>query len=267
MSSKTIVLVHGLSVSKHSWDAWVTHLEGQGYTVITPVYHPDLDKPLDVLKQNPNDPLLSSITLPQVIDHLSKTIAALDEKPIIIGHSFGGLLTQMLLARGLGVAGVAIDGVPPMGILPMQLSLFRASWPAINPLIPATRPWFMTFEQFQYAWVHTLPLDKQREAYAVIVPESRGLYRSALTSDARVDFNAARPPLLIIAGGADHIVPAPLNKANYERYARSPSITAFKLFPGRTHYTIVAGDGWQEVADYAIHWAEGVLAEKAAAAV
>ncbi|MBC8077512.1 MAG: alpha/beta hydrolase [Chloroflexales bacterium] len=256
MLSKTIVLVHGLSASKHSWDLWAARFQSRGYTVVAPAYHPGLDKPLAVLQQNPNDPLLSTITLPQVIDHLTKVIKELDEKPIIMGHSFGGLLTQLLLQRDLGVAGVAVDGAPPMGLLPTQWSFIRFSWPVINPLIPATKPWHMTFKQFQYAWTHTLPLAEQRAAYdAVIVPESRGLYRSALTSDGRVDWKRPREPLLIIAGEKDHIFQPALNRANYKRYAASPSVTDFKVFPGRTHYTVVAGKGWEEVADYALDWA------------
>jgi hypothetical protein len=118
----------------------------------------------------------------------------------------------------------------------------------------------MTFEQFQYAWVHTLPLAEQRAAYeSVIVPESRRLYRSALSQDAAIDFAKTRAPLLMIAGGKDHILPASLNRSNYQRYAKSPSVTDFKLFPQHTHYTIVAGKyGWEEVADYALEWATQV---------
>jgi pimeloyl-ACP methyl ester carboxylesterase len=260
MSTKTIVLVHGLSASKHSWKPWVERYESRGYKVVTPAYHPELDKPLQALKNNPNDPVLSTITLPEVIAHHVKTIKALDEQPIIMGHSFGGLLTQLLLQRDLGVAGVAIDSAPPMGVLPMQWSFFRSTWTAVNPLIPASRPWAMTFKQFQYAWTHTLPPAEQHRAYeAVIVPESRRLYRSALTRDARVDWKRARAPLLFISGEKDHILPAALNRANYKRYAKSPSITEFKEFPGRTHYTIIAGKEWEQVADYALDWA--VLAQ------
>jgi len=162
MSSKTIVLVHGLSASKHSWDLWVARYQSRGYTVVAPAYHPGLDRSLAELKQSSNDPLLSTITLPQVLDHLTKVIKGLDEKPIIMGHSFGGLLTQLLLQRDLGVAGVAVDGAPPMGVIPTQWSFIRFSWPFINPLIPATQPWYLTFKQFQYAWTHTLPLAEQR---------------------------------------------------------------------------------------------------------
>ena len=270
MKTKTIVLVHGLSASKHSWDKWANRYRSRGYTVVAPAYHPGLDKSLAELKQTPNDPLLSTITLPQVMDHLTKVIEGLDEKPAIIGHSFGGLLTQLLLQRDLGVGGVAVDGAPPPGVLPTQLSFFRFSLPWFNPLIPATKPWYMTFKQFQFAWTHTLPLAEQRVAYeAVIVPESRGLYRSALTPDAKIDWTRSRAPLLIIGSEKDHIFHPAVNKANAERYSKSSSITEFKVFPGRTHYTVVAGKGWEEVADYALNWLQrqNVLAENTKAGI
>jgi len=270
MKTKTIVMVHGLSASKHSWDGWAARYRSRGYTVITPAYHPSLDKSLAELKRNPNDPLLSTITLPQVMDHLTKVIKGLDEKPAIMGHSFGGLLTQLLLQRDLGVAGIAVDGAPPPGVIPTQLSFIRFSLPWVNPLISATKPWYMTFEQFQFAWTHTLPLAEQRAAYeSVIVPESRGLYRSALTPAAKIDWTRSRAPLLIIASEKDHIFHPAVNKANAEKYSKSSSVTDFKVFPGRTHYTVVAGKGWEEVADYALNWLQrqNVLAENTKAGI
>jgi pimeloyl-ACP methyl ester carboxylesterase len=254
--TKTIALIHGLSVSKHSWDGWAAHYRARGYNVVAIPYL-GRDLPLQALRQNYERSILTTITLPQLLDYLVTTIRALDEKPIIMGHSFGGLLTQLLLQRDLGVAGVTIDSAPPPGVLPTQWSFVRSTWAAFNPLISASKPWYMTFAQFQYAWTHTLPLAEQRAAYEeVIVPESRRLYRSGLTKAAAVDFAKTRPPLLMIAGGKDHILPASLNRSNYERYAKSPSVTEFKLFPQHTHYTIVAGShGWEEVADYALEWA------------
>jgi pimeloyl-ACP methyl ester carboxylesterase len=266
--TKTIALIHGLSVSKHSWDAWAAHYRARGYNVVAIPYL-GRDLPLQALRQNYERSILTTITLPQLIDYLVTTIRALDEKPIIMGHSFGGLLTQLMLQRDMGVAGVTIDSAPPAGVLTTKWSFMRSTWPALNPLISASKPWYMTFAQFQYAWVHTLPLAEQRIAYeAVIVPESRRLYRSALTQDAAIDFAKARPPLLMIAGGKDHILPASLNHSNYKRYAKSPSVTDFKLYPQHTHYTIVAGNyGWEEVADYALEWATQVQTASASRTV
>ena len=253
MPTKTIFLIHGLLVSKHSWEPWVARYSSKGYKVITPAYDSELDKPFEELKKTPDNPILKTITLTHTLDYLAALIRELDEKPIIMGHSFGGLLTQHLLYRGLGVAGVSIDGVPPAGLFPTQWSLIKSAWPGLNPFVAATQPYQMTFTQFR---VHTLPLQEQKLAYdTLMVPESRGLYRSGLSKGARVDFTRSRPPLLIVAGDSDHIVPASLSRADYNRNKKFDSTTDFKVFPGRTHYTVIRGQGWEEVADFSLNWA------------
>ena len=256
MSSKTIVFVHGAFVSKRCWEAWVRRYEAQGYTCI-PTAWPGRDKPVAELKATSNDPVLSALTLQDVADHLDRTIRALPEKPVIMGHSFGGLLTQLMLQRGLGAAGVAIDSVPPQGVLTLKWSFVRSLWPVITPFASISQPYYMPFTHFQYTFGNDLSLEEQRAAYdAEIVPESRRLARGGLSSAARVDFKRRRPPLLLIAGEKDHIMPASLNRSNYRRYLKSPSVTDFKEFPGRAHYSVIGGPGWEEVADYALSWAE-----------
>jgi pimeloyl-ACP methyl ester carboxylesterase len=190
------------------------------------------------------------------VESLASAIKALGEKPALIGHSMGGLVTQLLLQRDLALAGVAIDPAPPMGVFTLAFSFLKANFPVINPLVPVTQPAMMSFEQFQYAFVNTLPLAEQRRAYdRYVVPESRGVPTQSLTSVGRVDFKKPHPPLLIIAGEKDHIVPASLNKTNYIKYKASPSLTDFKEFPGRDHFGI-GEKGWEELADYSLAWLE-----------
>lgn len=254
MPSRTIAFIHGNFVGKHCWDLWAARCQARGYRTVQIAY-PGRDKPVQALKQNLSDPALGKLTIGEAIDHHVQVLRSLPEKPVIIGHSFGGLLTQLMLQRDLGVAAVAIDSVPPQGVLALKWSFFRSLWPVLNPLIPASKPYYMTFEHFQYTFVNTLPLAEQRAAYdAQVVPESRRLARGGLSRAARIDFKRIHAPLLMIAGEKDHIMPASLNRANYERYKQSPSITDFKEFPGRDHY-IIAERGWEEVADYALDWA------------
>ena len=254
MKSKTVLLVHGNFVSKSSWDPWVARYAKRGYNCVA-VPYPGRDKSVAALKQAHPDPALRKLTLRATLDAYERAIANLPEKPIIIGHSFGGLITQILINRGLGVAAVAIDSVAPLGVLTSKWSFFRGTFGVLNPFA-GTRPYYMPFSNWQYAFVNGMPLDEQRAAYdAQAVPESRVLSRGALGLDARVDFKRDRPPLLIIAGGNDRLMPAALNRANFRAYRKSPSITEYKEFPGRTHYTIAAS-GWEEVADYALSWAE-----------
>jgi pimeloyl-ACP methyl ester carboxylesterase len=252
--TRTIVFIHGNFVTRHCWDAWVTRYEKLGYTCI-PIAYPGRDGSPASLRKNPDSALMASLTLERVIEHHVTAIRALNEKPIVIGHSFGGLLTQLLVQRDLPAAAVAIDSVPPQGVLTLKWSFYRSTFPPLNPLLPASNPYMMSFKHFQYAFANDLSLAEQRVAYEKdMVPESRRLARGGLSSAARVDFKRRRSPLLLIAGEKDRIMPAALNRTNFRRYSASPSVTEFKEFAGRSHYSIIAGKGWEEVAYYALDW-------------
>jgi pimeloyl-ACP methyl ester carboxylesterase len=164
----------------------------------------------------------------------------------------GGLVVQLLLQKNIAAAGVAIDSAPPMGVFTAKWSFLKSNWPHISPFVSQSNPIAMTFKRFQYAFVNTMPLPDQLAAYEKsVVPESRRVPREALT--AKIDFHVPRPPLLFIAGGADHIIPSSLNKTNHAQYNHSSSVTDYKEFPGRVHFTI-GQKGWEEVADYVKSW-------------
>ena len=253
--TRTIALIHGNFVTRHSWDPWVTRYQKLGFNCVAIAY-PGRDRSPAWLRQNPDRSLMKGLTLQKVIDHHVEAIRSLGEKPIVIGHSFGGLITQQMVKRDLAAAAVVIDSVPPQGVLTLAWSFYRSTWPVLNPFMPASSPYMMSFKHFQYAFANDLSLAEQREAYERdMVPESRRLSRGGLTSTARVDFKRRHAPLLFIAGEKDRIMPAVLNRTNYRRYRASPSVTEFKEFAGRSHYSIIAGRGWEEVADYALDWA------------
>jgi pimeloyl-ACP methyl ester carboxylesterase len=261
MPSRTIAFIHGNFVSRHCWDAWIPRCEAQGYACHAIAY-PGREGSVAELRANPDVALLGRLTLDEVVDHHVRSIRTLGEKPIVIGHSFGGLLTQLMLQRDVAVAGVAINSVPALGVITTKWSFFRSLWPVVNPLVPASRPYLMPFSHFQYTFVHDLSESEQRAAYdAEVVPESRRLARGALSRAGKVDFGRRRAPLLMIAGEKDHIMPASLNRTNFRRYRRSDSVTEFKEFPGKAHYSIIGGShGWEEVADFALDWAARVQA-------
>jgi pimeloyl-ACP methyl ester carboxylesterase len=186
MTTKTVLFVHGNFVNHHCWDQWVKLYEAKGYKCIAPVY-PLRDKSVQELRKIHPDPQLRKLTIGEVIDHYVRIINGLDEKPIIIGHSFGRLLTQVLVNKGLSAAAVAIDSVPPQGVLTTKISFLRSLWPVLNPLNPASRPWLMPFEHFQYTFTNGMAITDQRRAYdAYVVPESVRLGRGGLSSKARI---------------------------------------------------------------------------------
>ena len=262
MPTKTVVFIHGNFLSYNSWAPWIERYTAKGYRCLA-IPYPGRDKPVDELRAEHPDPRLGELTLEQVIDLHVRTIEGLDEPPILIGHSFGGLLTQLMLNRGLGAAGVAIDSAPPQGILTTEPSFLRSAWPLLNPFTPASRPYLMPFSHFRYTFVNGMPLEEQRRAYDEnVVPESLRLVRGGLGASARIDFKKAHAPLLFIAGENDHIIPAALNRANFERYKLSASRVEFIEFPGRNHFG-VAAPGWTEITDYALDWAvESIAAEE-----
>ncbi|MGQ4601152.1 alpha/beta fold hydrolase [Nocardia sp. R6R-6] len=255
----TIVLIHGLWMNPRSWEKWANRFEEQGYRVLVPAW-PGLAGEVEEIRRDPAR--VSGLGLPEVIAHYEEVIRDLDEEPIIMGHSFGGAITQILLDRGLGSVGVAISSAAVKGVLPLPYSTLKSVWPALRNPARMNKAITLTPRQFHYAFTHTLTEAESAAAYERYhVPGSpRVLFQAALANfnpraATKVDFrNPQRPPLLFIAAEADHISPPNINKANVRLFRKSSAITDYHEFPGRTHF-IVGQEGWQEVADYALGWA------------
>lgn len=258
----TIVLVHGLWMTPRSWEHWIPYYESQGYTVIAPAY-PGFDVEVEELRENPQ--VIASLTVPETIDHLAGVIESLDRPPIIMGHSFGGTLTQLLLARGLGAAGVVIDSAPPEGVRVYPFSQARSLFPALKNPSNARRAIAFNPEEFHYAFTNTLSPEESRavwDRYAIAAP-GNWVWAYGLLANFKpgkqetwVDFAADRAPLLFIAGERDHIMPPVVNRSNAKRYKGSPAVTDYIEFAGRDHWTCGA-PGWEAVADRALDWANG----------
>ena len=260
-SPDTVVLVHGLWMTPRSWEGWVAHYEAKGFRVITPGY-PGFDIEVEALRENPD--LIAKLTVPETVDHLAAVIESLDAPPIIMGHSFGGTLTQLLLARGLGAAGVVVNSAPTEGVRVTPLSQVKSLFPALKNPANLHRAVGFTPEEFHYAFTNTLSRedsDAVWERYHIPAP-GNWVWAYGLIANFKpghqetwVDYSSDdRAPLLFIAGGADHIMPASVNKSNAEHYRKSASLTEFHLFEGRSHWTC-AEPGWEAVADLALEWA------------
>ncbi|MBN9415002.1 MAG: alpha/beta fold hydrolase [Candidatus Eremiobacteraeota bacterium] len=263
---KTIVLIHGLWLTPKSWDSFRHHYEAQGYRVLAPAW-PGLQGEIEEIRRDPSP--IAFLGVKEIADYYERFIKSLDETPILIGHSFGGLIVQMLLDRGLGSAGVAIDSVAPQGVLDLPLPMLKSASPVLSNPFNYLGTVQLTLEQFRYAFANKLNEEEARKVYEeqVIPGPGRPVFQAALANVTpgavtHVDFaNSYRPPLLLIAGSDDHQVPASLNRSNFKKYERSQAVTDFKEFPLRSHL-IVSENGWQEVADYALSWAERQLAEE-----
>jgi alpha-beta hydrolase superfamily lysophospholipase len=264
----TVLLIHGLWMNPRSWEHWIERYSAQGYKVLAPAW-PGLEGEVEKVRRDAS--AVRGVGVKEVVDHYARVIAGLDRPPILMGHSFGGAFVQLLLDRGLGSAGVAIDSAQVKGVLPLPLSAVRAALPVLRSPANKGKAIGLTPEQFHYAFTNNLTAEDSRAVYdRYHVPgPARVLFQGAFANfnpraATRVDFrNSTRAPLLFLAGGNDHTVPASVNKANARLYRKSSAVTDYHEFPGRSHFT--AGEpGWEEVADFALSWAVGHAADHAA---
>jgi pimeloyl-ACP methyl ester carboxylesterase len=268
----TIVLIHGLWMTPLCWEHWVDRYTACGYRVLAPAW-PGVEAGIEELRRDPSP--LARLGVTEIVDHYDAIIRDLPTPPIIMGHSFGGLFTQILVDRGLGAAGVAIDPSPVKGVLLLPISTLRVVFPAVRNPANAHRATPITKEQFHYSFGNLLSeeeSDKVYDRYVIPGPDHL-LFQASLAnfnphSPTMVDLHKDdRAPLLLIAGGQDHIVPASVTEANFRLYRHSKAITDFKEYPERSHYTL-GQEGWEEVADYALDWAvENAAAERPAATI
>ncbi len=241
-------------MNSKSWDKWIKYFTSKGYNCIAPAYPLHEGEPSQLRNNFPAG--LGSLTLGKVIDSIKNEINKLDEKPIAIGHSMGGLITQMLLNQGIVKAGVAIDSAPPAGLFSTKWSFLKSNLPIIDPL-KGNSPFMMSKEHFHYTFCNAISREESDKAYEqFVVPESRNIPRSS-SKLGKVDFSKAHAPLLIIAGEKDHIIPPSLNEKNFKCYKDKSSKTDFKAFPNRGHF-ICGQPGWEEVADYAFSWLSNI---------
>ena len=256
---ESVVLIHGLWMTPLSWEHWITRYEARGLRVLAPAW-PGMDADVEALRSNPTP--IAKLDTATIVAHYERIVRGLPRPPIIMGHSFGGAFVQILLDRGLGAAGVAIDSAPVRGVLGLPVSTVRSAWPILKNPRNRARAVGLTPTEFRYAFGNTVDDLESDNAYnRYHVPGAgRVLFEGALAnfdphSPFRVDFRRDdRAPLLFIAGGRDHVVPARVNRSNVEHYARARALTEYKEFAGRSHLTL-GESGWEIVADYAIDWA------------
>jgi len=256
MNVTTIVLINGLWMTALSWEHWIKHYAGKGYNVIAGNW-PGMEGDIQQLRRDPSS--FATLGLTDVVDHYEQIIRELESPPIIIGYGFGGLVTQILLDRGWGAAGVGIASAPVNGIARLPLSVLKLAFSVFGKSV-SNKTASLTAEQFHRAFTNSLTETESLDAFKryVVPAPNRVLLQTAFANFTRhtastVNFrNDTRAPLLLIAGGKDRVVPSSLVKANFDLYRESKAETDYKEYPEQTHFTLLQET---KVADYVLGWA------------
>lgn len=251
-----VVFVHGLWLLPSSWDRWATLFEDAGYSAVKPGWPDDPETVADA-KAHPQ--VFAGKTVGQVADHFAGVIKRLNKKPAIIGHSFGGLLTQILAGRGLAAVSVAIDPAPFRGVLPLPISALKAASPVLSNPANRSKAIPLTYEQFRFAFANAVSDEEAKQLYETFAVPAPGapLFQAAAANlnpwtEAKVNtINPERGPLLIIDGEKDNTVPWAIANASFKRQRRNPGVTEITMIPGRGH-ALTIDSGWKEVAETAL---------------
>jgi non-heme chloroperoxidase len=251
-----VVFVHGLWLLPRSWERWATLFDECGYVALMPGWP---DDPETVEEANANPESFAHKSIGQVADHFATIIRTLHRRPAIIGHSFGGLLAQILAGQGLSVATVAIDPAPFRGVLPLPISALKSSWPVLRNPANRNRAVPLTYDQFRFAFANAVDEDEAKQLYETFAVPASGtpLFQAATANlnpwtDAKVDTETdARGPLLITSGEKDNTVPWAIANASYHQQRQNSGITEIVSIPNRGH-ALTIDHGWREVADIAL---------------
>jgi pimeloyl-ACP methyl ester carboxylesterase len=251
-----VVFMHGLWLLPSSWDRWAAVFEQAGYSTLTPGWP---DDPETVEQANAHPEVFANKTVGQVADHYADVIGKLERKPAVIGHSFGGLLVQMIAGRGLAAATVAIDAAPFRGVLPLPISALKSAAPVLHNPANHHRAIPLTYDQFRFGFANAVDEDEAKELYETFAVPASGapLFQAATANlnpwtEAKVDTeNPERGPLLIVSGEVDNTVPRAIADASFKKQQRNEGVTEFVEMANRGH-ALVIDSGWREVADTAL---------------
>ena len=250
-----VVFVHGLWMLAPSWQPWRTFFEANGYATLAPGWP---DDPETVAAGRADPQVFAGKSVRRVTDHMAEVIGGLDRPAVIIGHSFGGLITQQLAGRGLAAASAAIDSAPFRGVLPLPVSALRSALPVIGNPLNYRRSVTLTYDQFRYSFANAVDESEAKQLFETYPVAGSGipLFQAATAnfepfSEITVDSRTAhRGPMLLITGERDHIAPPAIARASFRKQKRNSAVTQIREIPGRGH-SLVFDSGWQEVAEVA----------------
>jgi len=257
MAPTPVIFIHGLWLHATSWTPWVDLFRESGYDPQAPGW-PGVPDTVEDARRNPDS--IADHGIDDVVAHYAGLIGSLDAKPILVGHSFGGMIAQKLLGQDLAAAAVAIDAAQIKGVLPLPLSSLRVTFPVFKNPANRHKAVSLTAEQFRYGFGNAIPEAESDELYGrwAIPAPGKPLFEAAAAnfnphSPAKVDTEAVRGPLLLIMGGKDHTVPEAITKSTLKQYRHSDAVTDIKEFPDRAH-SLTIDHGWRDVADTSLAW-------------
>ncbi|MFC1405628.1 MULTISPECIES: alpha/beta hydrolase [Streptacidiphilus] len=253
-----VLFIHGLWLHSSSWQPWIDLFQQEGYAPSAPGWPGDPDT-VEEARQNPES--IADHGIDDVVEHYAAIVRGMESLPILVGHSFGGMIAQKLLGQDLALAAVAVDAAQIKGVLPLPLSALRSTLPVFKNPANKHRAVSLTAEQFRFAFGNAISQEESDalfEQWTIPAP-GKPLFEAAAAnfnphSPAKVETeNSGRGPLLLMSGGKDHTVPETVTRATLKQYRRSEAVTEFMTFPDRGHSLTVDG-GWREVADQALAW-------------
>ena len=256
--TKAIVFIAGAFIGNNCWGEWGQLFERKGYTCMAPAWPNKWGSPEELRNRHPNTAIASN-RLDNIIDFFANIANNLPEEPILIGHSMGGLIVQLLLQHGIGAAGIAIHPFPPANIVASRYLLLRSLWPAMGFFTTLQNAYMICYQKWKDAVANGLPCKEQKQLfYNYAIPESKFIVRDILRSTAKIDFSKYHAPLLLTSGSWDRMVPSAIVAANYKRYRGSNSITDYKDFKGLNHLPFER-QAFEEEADFVLYWLQGII--------
>lgn len=254
---KSIVFITGTFIGNNCWDEWEQYFKSKGYDCIAPTW-PYKDASSEELRNRHPDVNAASNRLIDLTDYFAEIINALPGKPILIGHSLGGLIVQLLLQRGLGAAGVAVHSFPPAGINSFRFSFVKAIWEAMAFFSSSRETYMVSFRKWKRSFANGMSCKQQKELYyKYAIPESKRIIRDSFKCRVKINFNNPHVPLLFTSGGRDQIIPVSLIETNHKNYKCKTSITSHKNFSHHGHL-VFDPPVWKEEAEYILIWLESI---------
>ncbi|MDO9374258.1 MAG: alpha/beta hydrolase [Ferruginibacter sp.] len=256
-SPASIVFITGTFFGNNCWDEWCCYFESKGYTCMAPAWPHKEASPEELRNRHPDESIASN-RLASLIDHYANIIYRFPRKPILIGHSLGGLIVQLLVQRGLAAAGVAVHSFPPQNARRLNFVFLKTCWEAMGFFNAVNKTYMPSFRKWKLDFANGMTGDEQKDLfYQYCIPESKLVFRDCFTSISKIDFNHPHAPLLFTAGTRDEVAPAVLNHNNYKKYHPGNSITDYKEFEGHNHL-VFDGPACTAETDFILYWLQGI---------